>query len=91
MPPSPSSNRRPARRSTRGQSRHSCESCRAFGTKPRESGRDTAVAANRVTKATVFDDIAVAHGEIYALYQIAQTMGTSLGVSPTRWRTSRPS
>jgi diguanylate cyclase (GGDEF)-like protein len=29
----------------------------------------------------VFDDIAVAHGEIYALYQIAQTMGTSLGVS----------
>ena len=34
-----------------------------------------------MTKATVFDDIAVAHGEIYALYQIAQTMGTSLGVS----------
>ena len=29
----------------------------------------------------MFDDIAVAHGEIYALYQIAQTMGTSLGVS----------
>jgi len=34
-------------------------------------------------KSTVFDDIAVAHGEIYALYQIAQTMGTSLGVSDT--------
>jgi diguanylate cyclase (GGDEF)-like protein/putative nucleotidyltransferase with HDIG domain len=33
------------------------------------------------TTSTVFDDIAVAHGEIYALYQIAQTMGTSLGVS----------
>ena len=46
-----------------------------------QSGRNTPVAANRVTKATVFDDIAVAHGEIYALYQIAQTMGTSLGVS----------
>ncbi len=45
------------------------------------SGRDTAVAANRRPKATVFDDIAVAHGEIYALYQIAQTMGTSLGVT----------
>src|SRR5215510_9323204 len=30
---------------------------------------------------SVFDDIAVAHGEIYALYQIAQTMGTSLGVA----------
>ena len=31
----------------------------------------------------VFEDIAVAHREIYALYQIAQTMGTSLGVSDT--------
>jgi diguanylate cyclase (GGDEF)-like protein/putative nucleotidyltransferase with HDIG domain len=40
------------------------------------SGREAGV-----TKSTVFDDIAVAHGEIYALYQIAQTMGTSLGVS----------
>jgi diguanylate cyclase (GGDEF)-like protein/putative nucleotidyltransferase with HDIG domain len=45
-----------------------------------QSGRNT-VAASRGTTATVFDDIAVAHGEIYALYQIAQTMGTSLGVS----------
>jgi diguanylate cyclase (GGDEF)-like protein/putative nucleotidyltransferase with HDIG domain len=43
-------------------------------------GRDMTV-VTRGTKATVFDDIAVAHGEIYALYQIAQTMGTSLGVS----------
>jgi diguanylate cyclase (GGDEF)-like protein/putative nucleotidyltransferase with HDIG domain len=32
-------------------------------------------------KSSVFNDIAIAHGEIYALYQIAQTMGTSLGVS----------
>jgi diguanylate cyclase (GGDEF)-like protein/putative nucleotidyltransferase with HDIG domain len=32
---------------------------------------------------TVFDDIALAHREIYALYEIAQTMGTSLGVSDT--------
>jgi diguanylate cyclase (GGDEF)-like protein/putative nucleotidyltransferase with HDIG domain len=38
-------------------------------------------AAARAAKSTVFDDIAVAHGEIYALYEIAQTMGTSLGVS----------
>ena len=45
------------------------------------AGRDTAVNTARATRATVFDDIAVAHGEIYALYQIAQTMGTSLGVS----------
>ena len=39
------------------------------------------VAPRGSTKSTVFDDIAVAHGEIHALYQIAQTMGTSLGVS----------
>jgi diguanylate cyclase (GGDEF)-like protein/putative nucleotidyltransferase with HDIG domain len=42
------------------------------------SGR---IGAARAVKSTVFDDIAVAHGEIYALYQIAQTMGTSLGVA----------
>jgi diguanylate cyclase (GGDEF)-like protein/putative nucleotidyltransferase with HDIG domain len=34
-------------------------------------------------KSSVFEDIAVAHREIYALYQIAQTMGTSLGLSDT--------
>src|SRR5688500_8057120 len=38
--------------------------------------------ATEVTS-TVFDDIALAHREIYALYQIAQTMGTSLGVADT--------
>jgi diguanylate cyclase (GGDEF)-like protein/putative nucleotidyltransferase with HDIG domain len=32
---------------------------------------------------TVFDDIARAHREIYALYEIAQAMGTSLGVADT--------
>jgi len=32
---------------------------------------------------SVFQDIALAHREIYALYQIAQTMGTSLGVADT--------
>lgn len=32
---------------------------------------------------SVFDDIALAHREIYALYEIAQTMGTSLGVVDT--------
>ncbi len=31
----------------------------------------------------MFDDIALAHREIYALYEIAQTMGTSLGVADT--------
>jgi diguanylate cyclase (GGDEF)-like protein len=39
--------------------------------------------AAAVGKPTVFDDIALAHREIYALYQIAQTMGTSLGVADT--------
>jgi diguanylate cyclase (GGDEF)-like protein len=46
----------------------------------REEAEGSGQAAS-VTKSTVFDDIAVAHGEIHALYQIAQTMGTSLGVS----------
>jgi diguanylate cyclase (GGDEF)-like protein/putative nucleotidyltransferase with HDIG domain len=32
---------------------------------------------------TVFEDIALAHREIYALYEIAQAMGSSLGVSDT--------
>ena len=32
---------------------------------------------------SVFDDIALAHWEIYALYQIAQAMGTRLGLSDT--------
>ena len=31
----------------------------------------------------VFQDIALAHREIYALYEIAQSMGTSLGVADT--------
>jgi diguanylate cyclase (GGDEF)-like protein/putative nucleotidyltransferase with HDIG domain len=35
------------------------------------------------SKKNVFEDIAHAHQEIYALYEIAQTMGTSLGVSDT--------
>jgi diguanylate cyclase (GGDEF)-like protein/putative nucleotidyltransferase with HDIG domain len=32
---------------------------------------------------SVFEDIALAHREIYALYEIAQAMGSSLGVSDT--------
>ena len=35
------------------------------------------------TTTNVFDDIAHAHREIYALYEIAQAMGTSLNVSDT--------
>jgi diguanylate cyclase (GGDEF)-like protein/putative nucleotidyltransferase with HDIG domain len=55
--------------------------------KERKSGPvDTTTAQTARTeraKSSVFNDIAIAHGEIYALYQIAQTMGTSLGVSDT--------
>jgi diguanylate cyclase (GGDEF)-like protein/putative nucleotidyltransferase with HDIG domain len=34
-------------------------------------------------KKNVFEDIALAHREIYALYEIAQALGTSLGVADT--------
>jgi diguanylate cyclase (GGDEF)-like protein/putative nucleotidyltransferase with HDIG domain len=39
--------------------------------------------APELVKKNVFEDIALAHREIYALYEIAQAMGTSLGVSDT--------
>ena len=39
--------------------------------------------APELSKKNVFEDIALAHREIYALYEIAQAMGTSLGVSDT--------
>jgi len=53
--------------------------------KERKSGPVDATSAQtaRPDRSKVFNDIAIAHGEIYALYQIAQTMGTSLGVSDT--------
>jgi diguanylate cyclase (GGDEF)-like protein/putative nucleotidyltransferase with HDIG domain len=38
---------------------------------------------NESKSPSVFEHIAHAHREIYALYEIAQTMGTSLGVSDT--------
>jgi diguanylate cyclase (GGDEF)-like protein/putative nucleotidyltransferase with HDIG domain len=34
-------------------------------------------------RASAFEDIAVAHREIYALYELAQSMGTTLGVTET--------
>jgi diguanylate cyclase (GGDEF)-like protein/putative nucleotidyltransferase with HDIG domain len=39
--------------------------------------------STEASKSTVFEDIALAHREIYALYEIAQAMGTSLGVADT--------
>jgi diguanylate cyclase (GGDEF)-like protein len=38
---------------------------------------------SELARNTVFEDIALAHREIYALYELAQTMGTSLGVADT--------
>ena len=39
--------------------------------------------AAAMVRASAFEDIAVAHREIYALYDLAQSMGTTLGVSET--------
>jgi diguanylate cyclase (GGDEF)-like protein len=39
--------------------------------------------AASAARSNVFQDIALAHREIYALYEIAQAMGSSLGVSDT--------
>ena len=46
------------------------EGLRTLGTRPSQDAR-----------VSVFDDIALAHQEIYGLYQIAQAMGTRLGLS----------
>ena len=48
-----------------------------------ERGRPAAGLVQEPPNKTVFDDIALAHREIYSLYEIAQTMGTSLGVADT--------
>jgi diguanylate cyclase (GGDEF)-like protein/putative nucleotidyltransferase with HDIG domain len=47
------------------------------------SGRPATGLTPEPAKKNVFDDIALAHREIYALYEIAQAMGTSLGVADT--------
>jgi diguanylate cyclase (GGDEF)-like protein/putative nucleotidyltransferase with HDIG domain len=50
-----------------------------------ESDKSGAVASGLVAGDTTsaFENIALAHREIYALYEIAQSMGTSLGVADT--------
>ena len=48
-----------------------------------EKGRPAVGLLPEPPNKTVFDDIALAHREIYALYEIAQAMGTSLGVADT--------
>ena len=46
-------------------------------------GRPATGLAPTPSRKSVFEDIALAHREIYALYEIAQAMGTSLGVADT--------
>jgi diguanylate cyclase (GGDEF)-like protein len=48
-----------------------------------EKGRPAVGLLPEPSNKTVFDDIALAHREIYALYEIAQAMGTSLGIADT--------
>jgi diguanylate cyclase (GGDEF)-like protein/putative nucleotidyltransferase with HDIG domain len=48
-----------------------------------QTGRPATGLQPELAKKNVFEDIALAHREIYALYEIAQAMGTSLGVSDT--------
>jgi diguanylate cyclase (GGDEF)-like protein/putative nucleotidyltransferase with HDIG domain len=43
----------------------------------------TGLTPEPANKKNVFEDIALAHREIYALYEIAQALGTSLGVADT--------
>jgi diguanylate cyclase (GGDEF)-like protein/putative nucleotidyltransferase with HDIG domain len=43
----------------------------------------TATGLLQASSGNAFENIALAHREIYALYEIAQSMGTSLGVSDT--------
>jgi diguanylate cyclase (GGDEF)-like protein/putative nucleotidyltransferase with HDIG domain len=50
---------------------------------PAELGQPATGLMPAPQKKNVFDDIALAHREIYALYEIAQAMGTSLGVADT--------
>ena len=48
---------------------------------PGDHSRPAGLPPEAARRNTVFEDIALAHREIYALYEIAQTMGTSLGVN----------
>jgi diguanylate cyclase (GGDEF)-like protein/putative nucleotidyltransferase with HDIG domain len=63
-----------------------CEAAVAKRASPLEASATAAtdpVAAAADRRATAFHNIGLAHREIYALYEIAQSMGTSLGVSGT--------
>ena len=51
--------------------------------KPQRFGGRSGRRQPRIGRATAFENIGLAHREIYALYEIAQSMGTSLGVADT--------
>ena len=68
-----------AGRSRRRSSSRSRQARRAWTAAGARRGRRPASRRSR-RKKNVFEDIALAHREIYALYEIAQAMGTSLGV-----------
>ncbi len=51
--------------------------------RPLEDAPAGAPSSGLAPTATAFENIALAHRELYALYEIAQTMGTSLGVADT--------
>jgi diguanylate cyclase (GGDEF)-like protein len=51
--------------------------------RPSDVGRPATGLSPEPARKNVFEDIALAHREIYALYEIAQAMGTSLGVADT--------
>ena len=51
--------------------------------RPVESGTTATGLVPGGNTTTAFENIALAHREIYALYEIAQSMGTSLGVADT--------
>jgi diguanylate cyclase (GGDEF)-like protein/putative nucleotidyltransferase with HDIG domain len=65
------------------------EACEATRRKPAvrlthaAAETELAHAAAEESRAAAFENIGLAHREIYALYEIAQSMGTSLGVSDT--------
>jgi diguanylate cyclase (GGDEF)-like protein len=50
---------------------------------PQELDESSSTGGRENAAGTAFDHIARAHREIYALYEVAQTLGTSLGVAET--------
>src|SRR5207237_1542131 len=54
-----------------------------FAARTNSAGPTAPYVVPSTTAPNAFENIAMAHREIYALYEIAQSMGTSLGVADT--------